>query len=74
MTKGGFTARYETGLLPYGSLVFAQNVIIWLDGTIRPWRGHNDCSGVWVYDGQVFVHKDNSSPKAPKGTADGGDV
>ncbi len=32
------------------------NIIIWTDGTIRPWRNHNNCSGVWVYDGQVFYH------------------
>jgi hypothetical protein len=45
-------SRVETG-----SVVMLHNIIIWFDGTIRPWRGHNQCSGRWEYDGQIHVHK-----------------
>lgn len=46
----------------YEPMVIMKNIIIWFDGTVRPKCGHNDCTGRWIYDGQVFVHKDNSSP------------
>lgn len=38
------------------AITILQNVIIWVDGTIRPWRGHNQCTGRWKYDGQVKYH------------------
>lgn len=63
-----FTTRLETG-----TVTILQNLIIWHDGTIRPKRGHNQCSGHWDYDGQFFVHKDNSSPVAPSEPSRGKD-
>jgi hypothetical protein len=36
---------------------YMHNMIIWHDGTLNPYPNHNQCTGIWIYDGQVFVHK-----------------
>lgn len=47
---GAFTSIYEP-------MPIMQNIIIWYDGTIHPYRNHNQCTGKWEFDGQIFAHK-----------------
>jgi hypothetical protein len=63
VSKAAFSAKFDLGLLDWPeNLVNTQekqilhNMIIWFDGTLRPYRGHNQCSGVWRFDGQFHIH------------------
>ena len=57
---GEFTSIYEP-------MRVLQNIIIWADGIVRPRRGHNNCTGIWIYDGQIFAHKCSAQTKQTKG-------
>jgi hypothetical protein len=42
--------------IEYNPPLTLRNIIIWFDGTIRPWRGHNNCNCRWNFDGQIYSH------------------
>lgn len=39
------------------SAVHLYNICIGPDGHIRSRAGHSNCTGVWKFDGQFFIHQ-----------------
>lgn len=39
---------------------YCENVCLWWDGTLIPWKKHNaKCR--WSYDGQIWFHRPNTN-------------